>query len=322
MQYQAARESLQDAWWVTVVASRLTTHSSATTVGLAIWLVALIALPSSLPARVLIAAPLVVVPAIWNVAPWRWRASVDRPGLPDAPVLWLAALPVVAAFAAPPGAVALALSLPWLFVTALAAAAVIVRELRDRLIILRERRVPEFAAEVGLGFLALGAVFLSMDRLGFQPLGFSPEIVLLTAIHFHFAGFGLLALAATLAAQGSRVAALGSLGLVAGMPLTAAAFVLESSLLNLLGGAVVGCSGVLVALGLMGRATAERGWLAGAYWLTSGMLTVGMILGVGWAITSATGTAFLDLDVMVRTHGVVNAASVIAGAILAGRSTG
>jgi hypothetical protein len=305
-----------------ITSRQLTTHLSPAAAGLVIWLVGLMALPAPLPARLLVAAPLVVVPAIWNIAPWRWRSSVDRSGLPDALVLWLAALPVVAAFAAPPGALALALSLPWLLVTAFAAAVILVRELRDRLIILRERRVPEIAAEVGLGFLALGAVFLSMDRLGFQPLGFSPEIVLLTAIHFHFAGFGLLALAATLAAQGSRVAAFGSLGLVAGMPLTAAAFVLESSILNVLGGAVVGCSGLLVALGLTSRATAEGGWLAGAYWLISGMLTVGMILGVGWAITSATGTEFLDLDVMVRTHGVLNAASVIAWAMVAGRSTG
>src|SRR5256885_1534113 len=40
---------------------------------------------------------------------------------------------------------------------------------------------------LGLYWL-VGAGWLALARFGLRPLGFSPEIVLATAVHFHFAG--------------------------------------------------------------------------------------------------------------------------------------
>ena len=40
--------------------------------------------------------------------------------------------------------------------------------------------------------IVVGAVFAFMDRLGVRPFGFSTTIILLTAVHFHFAGFVLV----------------------------------------------------------------------------------------------------------------------------------
>lgn len=38
-------------------------------------------------------------------------------------------------------------------------------------------------------FLIVGGLWTLADRLGWQPLGFDPAIVLLTGVHFHYAGF-------------------------------------------------------------------------------------------------------------------------------------
>lgn len=52
------------------------------------------------------------------------------------------------------------------------------------------RRAP---ANVALGaaqiFLVIGALWAVFDRFGLQPLNFDPAIVLLTSVHFHYAGF-------------------------------------------------------------------------------------------------------------------------------------
>ena len=44
-------------------------------------------------------------------------------------------------------------------------------------------------------FLPVGAAWAVADRLGWQPMGFQATIVLLTAVHFHYAGFLLLSIA-------------------------------------------------------------------------------------------------------------------------------
>ena len=43
------------------------------------------------------------------------------------------------------------------------------------------------------GFLGNASLWLVFDRFGIQPLGFSHWVVILTGVHFHFAGFTLLA---------------------------------------------------------------------------------------------------------------------------------
>ncbi|PHN03068.1 YndJ family transporter [Flavilitoribacter nigricans] len=48
---------------------------------------------------------------------------------------------------------------------------------------------------LALVYLCIGAMWAVADRFSWQPLGFDPLIVLLTAVHFHYAGFALLWLA-------------------------------------------------------------------------------------------------------------------------------
>ena len=79
----------------------------------------------------------------------------------------------------------------------------------------------------------------------------------MTATHFHFAGFGLLAVASLLAS--SRPWLKGPVaGLCVGIPLTAAGFVLSSNPISAIGALVVGSSGIAVGIALAAGAASDR----------------------------------------------------------------
>lgn len=68
----------------------------------------------------------------------------------------------------------------------------------------------------------IASVWLAIDGFQLTPLGFPPLIVRLTAIHFHYAGFILPVIAATLArAYPSRLANAAAVAAVLGVPSTA-----------------------------------------------------------------------------------------------------
>jgi hypothetical protein len=215
----------------------------------------------------------------------------------------------VIAFGLPSGAAAAAFALPWLAVALVAA----LSALGDGLVRLsagpHPDAVPELGFDAALGFWAVGALFVLVDRLG-VPTPFPMVIVLLTATHFHFAGLGLLGLASLLA--GSRPwLRISILGLIVGIPLTALGFVLATNLINSLGAAFVGLSGIGVGLALLTvRAPGTKRW---ASRLAGAALLVSMPLAIAWSLAILTGQAFLDLDTMIRTHGELNALAVLVG---------
>lgn len=97
-----------------------------------------------------------------------------------------AALALVAALAAPQGSlVAVALTLPWLCVTGAIAFCGL-----GRLTVRGGGPLPELAIDAGLLYVPVAAVFLCMHAAGVS-LRFAPIIVLLTGVHFHYAGFAL-----------------------------------------------------------------------------------------------------------------------------------
>lgn len=169
-------------------------------------------------AAMLLLAPLVLVPltlrlvepdGTWIIlrAVWRMAVLLQLP----------AAILLLPAFFLPQGIIAAALALPWLITTLLIAFTGI---LRIRL--LRSRMLAEISINVGLLYIAVGGVWLWLDRLGARPLQFEAIIVLLTAIHFHYAGF-LLPLFTGLAGRErqERTAKLAALGVIIGVPLVA-----------------------------------------------------------------------------------------------------
>jgi hypothetical protein len=270
--------------------------------GLLIWAVAFVVLPAPLAARILLLAPLAVVPRLLSLFPGRlWiRRLAGWPAL-------LAALPLVVAFGLPAGMLAGALALPWLALALTCALAAVVHGLVNLPSILRPRQLPGFGIDASLGFLAVGAAFTLLDRTGVET-GFSSAIVLLTATHFHFAGFGLLGLASLLARSRPWLR-VSLVGLVIGIPVTAIGFVLESNAVNALGALFVGLSGIGVGIALLTpRPHGSERWpsrLAGA------ALMIGMPMGVAWSLAIFAGVTFLDLDTMVRTHGALNATAVL-----------
>jgi hypothetical protein len=274
--------------------------------GLVTWFAALVLVPAPLAARILLLAPLVVVPRLPALLPPRsWVGSMGG---------WaslLAALPLVAAFSLTAGPLVAAFVLPWLTFALIGTAAAIRHGMGHMPSILLPRRLPDLGINVALGFWGVGASFALLDRLGIDT-GFSPVIVLLTATHFHFAGFGLLVLASLLA--GSRPwLRVSVLGLIVGIPLTALGFVLSSNPINAVGALVVGSSGIGVGVALLsGPVLVREDWLSRVAGLA---LLVGMPMGIAWSLAILTGQSFLDLETMVRTHGALNSLAVLSGVV-------
>jgi hypothetical protein len=268
--------------------------------GFGVWLVALAALPAPIVARILLVAPLVIVPRLLGMTQF---IPIRQPG---GWVCLAVAFPLVAAFALPVGPVAAALATPWLafaLVVAVASARDAFSRIRSLVTLIG---IPALGIRSAPASLAIGAGFIVVHRLGFDVMGFSPTIILLTATHFHFAGFGLLAVASVLAERRIGVR-LVVVTLIAGIPLTALGFTLASTAVSAAGALLVGCAGLGVAFAMM----TERGALlrvAGA------ALTISMPLGIAWSLAAAFGVSFLGLDTMVRTHGALNAAAIVVAA--------
>jgi hypothetical protein len=270
--------------------------------GMVVWVAAIILLPAPLAARILLLAPLVIVPRLISLLPPRpWVGALGE---------WrsfLAAVPLLAAFSLPTGPVAAAFVLPWLAIALVGTAAAIAHGLSQLPSILQPRHLPALGTDVALGFWGVAATFAIIDRLGIDT-GFSPVIVLLTATHFHFAGFGLLRLASLVAVSRPWLRA-SVLGLIIGIPITAVGFVLVSNPINAIGALIVGSSGIGVAFALLtGRNRGAAAWLSKAAGVA---LLVGMPMGVAWSLAILTGQSFLDLDTMIRTHGVLNSMAVL-----------
>lgn len=279
-----------------------TARSSPLLAGLAVWFAALVFLPAPLAARILLLAPLVVVPRLIPLLPpRRWVSGLGG---------WaslLAALPLLAAFSLKPGLGAAAIVLPWLAFALVGATAAVRHGLTHPPSILLPRRLSDLGVDVALGFWGVGAAFALIDRLGVD-IGFSPVIVLLTATHFHFAGFGLLALASLFAAARPWLRA-PVVGLMVGIPLTALGFVLSSDPINAIGALIVGSSGIAVGIALLtGRVIGRAVWLSRAAGVA---LLVGMLMGIAWSLAILTGQSFVDLETMVRMHGALNSISVL-----------
>jgi hypothetical protein len=272
--------------------------------GVVAWLAGMVLLPAPLAARIFLLAPLVIVPRLIRILPARpWIGGLGG---------WtalLAALPLIGSFALTPGPLAAALVVPWLALALVGAAAAVRHGLANLPSILHPSRLPDLGIDVALGLWGAGAVFLVTNRLGLD-IGFVPVIVLLTATHFHFAGFGLLALASVMAASRPWLRVPVG-GLIVGIPFTALGFVLVSDPISAIGAVVVGASGLGVGIALVtSRVTDRIDWLARVAGVA---LLIGMPMGIAWSLAILTGAPFLDLETMVRTHGVLNSLAVVLG---------
>ncbi|HEY7599235.1 MAG TPA: YndJ family transporter [Candidatus Limnocylindrales bacterium] len=287
--------------------------------GLAGALAALVIVPAPVVARIFLAAPLVVVPALLAslpgrplVGPWTTR-ELAWPAL-------VAGAALAFSFAVPAWPAA-ALALPWLGVTTLVGLAALRHGLPRLVTLFTSSRTTDLAADAALGFLAVGGIFVLVDRLGLDVMGRPAPYPLLGAIHYHFAGFGLLGLLAVLAAQRSQAwhwAA--TLALIGGIAAAGVGLIVDSQLISWLGVLLLAGGGSLVIAGLGRRGLRQRSWQRLGLLAAAGMLAAGLSMGVLWASASLFGFGFIGLELMVRTHGALNATAVVVAAVaLAGR---
>lgn len=306
-------------------------------VGVALWLGFLLAVrpgpfdPAWIPALLLL-VPLVLVPLGLSVldraepsgpaaGPGGGRSAPGRSSARSARLLRVAGrlqLPaaglLAVAFLLRQGPLAAALALLWLAVAGLLALTGLLR-IGDRIRRRGVRPLAPFVEDAGLVYLAVGAAWAVADRLGFRPLDFPAVIVVLTAVHFHYAGF-VLPVVTGLAARrlGGPVAALAGIGVIAAVPLVAVG--ITATQLGLgpgieaLAAWVMAAAGVLVAglhlrlaVGSDAPGTARLLWGVAALSLL-GSMVLAALYGARFHLPAVRG---LDIAWMQALHGAANA---------------
>lgn len=162
-------------------------------------------------------------------------------------------------------------------------------------------------------FLVNASIWLLFDRFGIQPAGFSTWIVILTGVHFHFAGFALMAsmslfLSLNPQNQSSRITIIA---IIIGIVLTALGIV--ATQLGW-GHELETIAGVWMSI-----AAAAAGFIFIKYsfsqlsptkylWLVGGVcLILAMVLAFLYAMRPVFALEFLSMSFMQAIHGTLNA---------------
>lgn len=274
--------------------------------GTAAWTASVVVLRPSWPAALLLLAPFVVVPLGLRLAAtpsrrgehlFSWRTAI-----------WLqlpAAIALAASFRFPPSPLAAALAGPWLMVTLLAATFGARRMLTRGVGPLEETSI-----DAALLFLAVGGVWVVLGRAVVRPLGFDPVVGLLTATHFHYAGFSLSLLVGLagrrLAGGAPRLVVALTIG---GVVALAAAIAAPLPRLELVAGCSLALGGCFVAAMHLRLATMRGPAVFRVAIAISGLSLAGAL--VLAALFAARGVVFVpwvvDIARMAKLHGTANA---------------
>ena len=289
---------------------RISRHSAA--LGTAAWIAWQFLADPSVTLVLLGLSPLVLIPLVLSAALDEAEGSRRLVGLSWAQLP--CALALVFGLWLAPGWPAAVACVPWAAWTAVSAfeGLVRVRGLLARgglrgLVAAGSDGGGELAVAAGLGFPLVGSAWLLADRLELMPLGFSPLFVILTAIHFHHAGFTLPMTAGLLARSStpgpwSRVGAL----VVVAVPLTAIG-ITASPLLEWIGAWMTAAAGIAAGVGLLLRARTLAMLPALLSAGSGACLLAGMVFAGAYALGEYFGVAFPDIASMIQLHGAVNA---------------
>lgn len=241
---------------------------------------------------VLALAPLVVCLA------WSCEARLSRPALLAASLfaagVWLEPLAVWAA-------------LPWLLLC-LGLALTNLRELLVR----KPRTLAPWVRLAAHLYLPVGSVWTLFYQAGIQPLGFPPVIVLLTGVHFHYAGFALPWLTGRWLGRRphGRSGRVCAAGVMAGVPLVALGITssqlglppsVETVAVTVLAGSAFGVShGYLVWSGQTRGASRYLFALGGL------ALALGMVLALLYGWRTAVPLEWVTIPAMYTVHGSLN----------------
>ncbi|TMD84226.1 MAG: hypothetical protein E6I78_11095 [Chloroflexi bacterium] len=223
----------------------------------------------------------------------------------------LGAVLAVLAFLLPIGIPAAAMASGWLLVCAVAALGALAYLIQGRSL-----HPVRLATAAAVGFMAFGAIWLVLSRAGIAPLGLSPIIVEMTAVHFHFTGFAATLMAALLLTRlgqdrslAGRAAIAAALLLVVGSPVLALGWATPVHLLQV-AGAVLVATGVVATSSVLffrsGRLVAPT---SARLLLRLSALAplLPMVLAVEYSAGHVFGFPTLDIQGMALIHGDLNA---------------
>lgn len=288
--------------------------------GVVVWLLLLAAITSDsreteVIHKIVFFGMLVIVPLSLSLVPVQ-GSTLYRLAVLVQPV---AAVLAIASFFLETGMPAASLSASWLILSLLTALLALKRFRSRGLYPLEESSI-----DAGLVYLLVAGGWLVIYRRGIQPFDYGETIILLTVVHFHFAGFA----APILAGLSGRVLAtrkhpqwmfrVAVFAIVAAMPLVAAGITFSPW---------VGFIGtLLLSIGLVLLAVLTLGWvipaiapLGSRLLLVIGALSnfVAMVLACLYAYSLATKILIIDIPTMALTHGVLNAFGFVACSLLA-----
>ena len=222
----------------------------------------------------------------------------------------IAALLAVISFLVPMGLLSAALAAAWLLLTAIVGLLGLTRLLSRGLYPL-----PETSVDAGLLYLPVAGVWLVVYRLGIQPFDYGETIILLTVIHFHFAGFAAPIIAGmvgrTLATSTSGLGRLFPVivvALVASMPLVAAGITF-SPWLGLAGALLLTTGLLLLAVLTIVRVVPMIASTGVQVLLVIGALSscAAMVLACLYSYSLVAHIVILTIPAMAKAHGLLNA---------------
>lgn len=165
-----------------------------------------------------------------------------------------------------------------------------------------------------LAYLFIGASWLVLSRFGARPMGFGDDIVRLTAVHFHYAGFVAPTLTSKLVkwlqVRESRSLLLGTFAhraVLVATPVTALGITFSDAI-GSIGAAVFSVGLISTALITLREVRPNvRGVPAVALSISSLAVIVSMGLALAYAFGLWLGTPAPNLATMVLSHGLLNA---------------
>jgi len=196
-----------------------------------------------------------------------------------------------------------------------------------RLVTSGTKSFAQFCFAIGEGYLLVAGIWLVASRAGISLFGFHEPIVLLTAVHFHFAGFASAVLAALVdkafvGRSGQRILRWALTTVALGPGILGLVFFagpkakLVGALVFALG--LLGLAGAMIRVGLAAKNGLGR-WLL---FVSGGSVAVGMILVAVWAVGEYPLQAFVNIRQMAQFHGVLNALGFVVCGLLGWRVVG
>ncbi len=176
----------------------------------------------------------------------------------------------------------------------------------------RNVRTTRFVLGIARLDLFVGGAWLVASRWGMRPMGIQEPIGLLTAVHFHFAGFATAIIAAATLqfvqrrgeSRGLKYLAL----LLAGLPFVVAAGFVISPAMKMAAAVLFSASVAALAITLRtcGK-NAEDPTARILLQVAAGAVFAGMVFSAAYAVADYLGSNALTIPQMARTHGILNA---------------